>query len=203
MILDLLSHHFERARELYADHWLGFSEVELHQTAGGSGIQENRGDRGLARKRKPAFPNGVRDRREVAPSRLRRSASSILNYSLSAGATSSRRRLCSQRRERASHWSSIAEGQKTPRATPGPQLHRQCAGRCRFPQALDPRLDTVRSDSRFFEVLDRSAFRPIKFRRCQNKACRVPKITFTWLPRTEEHGLSTSRRSSVHSQVEV
>jgi len=31
MILDLLSHRFERARELYADHWLGFSEVELHQ----------------------------------------------------------------------------------------------------------------------------------------------------------------------------
>ena len=31
MILDLLSHQFDRARELYADHWLGFSEVQLHQ----------------------------------------------------------------------------------------------------------------------------------------------------------------------------
>jgi ArsR family transcriptional regulator len=31
VILDLLSHRFERARELYADHWLGFSEVQLHQ----------------------------------------------------------------------------------------------------------------------------------------------------------------------------
>lgn len=31
VVLDLLSHRFERARELYADHWLGFSEVELHQ----------------------------------------------------------------------------------------------------------------------------------------------------------------------------
>jgi ubiquinone/menaquinone biosynthesis C-methylase UbiE/DNA-binding transcriptional ArsR family regulator len=31
IILDLLSHNFERARELYADHWLGFSEVQLHQ----------------------------------------------------------------------------------------------------------------------------------------------------------------------------
>lgn len=30
-ILDLLSHNFEQARELYADLWLGFSEVELHQ----------------------------------------------------------------------------------------------------------------------------------------------------------------------------
>jgi len=31
LILDLLSHRFDRARELYADHWLGFSEVQLHQ----------------------------------------------------------------------------------------------------------------------------------------------------------------------------
>jgi ubiquinone/menaquinone biosynthesis C-methylase UbiE/DNA-binding transcriptional ArsR family regulator len=31
VILDLLNHNFERARELYADHWLGFSEVQLHQ----------------------------------------------------------------------------------------------------------------------------------------------------------------------------
>ncbi len=31
VILDLLSHRFERAREMYADHWLGFSEVQLHQ----------------------------------------------------------------------------------------------------------------------------------------------------------------------------
>ena len=31
VLLDLLSHRFEKARELYADHWLGFSEVELHQ----------------------------------------------------------------------------------------------------------------------------------------------------------------------------
>jgi ubiquinone/menaquinone biosynthesis C-methylase UbiE/DNA-binding HxlR family transcriptional regulator len=28
-VLDLLKHHFEEARELYADLWLGFSEVEL------------------------------------------------------------------------------------------------------------------------------------------------------------------------------
>jgi ArsR family transcriptional regulator len=31
VILDLLSHQFEQARELYADHWLGFTEVDLHQ----------------------------------------------------------------------------------------------------------------------------------------------------------------------------
>ncbi|HEY1769083.1 MAG TPA: metalloregulator ArsR/SmtB family transcription factor [Chthoniobacterales bacterium] len=31
VVLDLLSHRFEKARELYADRWLGFSEVQLHQ----------------------------------------------------------------------------------------------------------------------------------------------------------------------------
>src|SRR5438067_10627023 len=31
VILDLLSHRFEKARELYADHWLGFSEAHLHE----------------------------------------------------------------------------------------------------------------------------------------------------------------------------
>ena len=42
VVLDLLSHRFEKARELYADHWLGFSEVQLHQwleEAGFSGIE--------------------------------------------------------------------------------------------------------------------------------------------------------------------
>lgn len=38
VILDLLSHRFERARELYADHWLGFSEVQLHQWLEESGF---------------------------------------------------------------------------------------------------------------------------------------------------------------------
>jgi ubiquinone/menaquinone biosynthesis C-methylase UbiE/DNA-binding transcriptional ArsR family regulator len=31
VILDLLAHRFDKARELYADHWLGFSEVQLHE----------------------------------------------------------------------------------------------------------------------------------------------------------------------------
>ncbi len=31
MILDLLQHNFERARELYGDRWLGFAESELHR----------------------------------------------------------------------------------------------------------------------------------------------------------------------------
>jgi len=40
VILDLLSHRFERARELYADHWLGFSEVQLHQFLEKGGFQQ-------------------------------------------------------------------------------------------------------------------------------------------------------------------
>ena len=40
VILDLLSHRFDRARELYADHWLGFSEVQLHQFLEKSGFRQ-------------------------------------------------------------------------------------------------------------------------------------------------------------------
>ena len=40
VILDLLNHRFERARELYADHWLGFSEVQLHQLLEESGFSD-------------------------------------------------------------------------------------------------------------------------------------------------------------------
>ncbi|PYL20395.1 MAG: transcriptional regulator, partial [Verrucomicrobia bacterium] len=40
VILDLLSHRFEKARELYADHWLGFSEVQLHQLLEKSGFRD-------------------------------------------------------------------------------------------------------------------------------------------------------------------
>jgi ArsR family transcriptional regulator len=42
MILDLVHHNFERARELYGDHWLGFAESDLHrwmEEAGFKGIQ--------------------------------------------------------------------------------------------------------------------------------------------------------------------
>lgn len=40
VVLDLLSHRFEKARELYADHWLGFSEVQLHQWLEQAGFEE-------------------------------------------------------------------------------------------------------------------------------------------------------------------
>src|SRR6185437_9271373 len=31
LILDLLKHNFEKARELYGDRWLGFAESDLHR----------------------------------------------------------------------------------------------------------------------------------------------------------------------------
>ncbi len=37
-ILDLLAHNFEKARELYADAWLGFSEVQLHEMLKAAGF---------------------------------------------------------------------------------------------------------------------------------------------------------------------
>src|SRR5438552_18038621 len=39
VILDLLAHRFEKARELYADHWLGFSEVQLHELLENAGFK--------------------------------------------------------------------------------------------------------------------------------------------------------------------
>src|SRR2546428_5478931 len=40
VILDLLRHNFEQARKLYADHWLGFSEVRLHQLLEKAGFRD-------------------------------------------------------------------------------------------------------------------------------------------------------------------
>ena len=41
VVLDLLAHSFEQARELYADLWLGFSEVELFRLLEQAGFHEN------------------------------------------------------------------------------------------------------------------------------------------------------------------
>jgi len=38
-ILDLLQHRFAEARELYADVWLGFSEVQLESLLGNVGFR--------------------------------------------------------------------------------------------------------------------------------------------------------------------
>jgi SAM-dependent methyltransferase len=48
IVLDLVKHGFEEARELYADRWLGFSECELAgmlEKAGFSGIETVTADR--------------------------------------------------------------------------------------------------------------------------------------------------------------
>lgn len=40
IVLDLLQHHFEEARELYADRWLGFSESDLASMLEKAGFQQ-------------------------------------------------------------------------------------------------------------------------------------------------------------------
>ncbi len=40
VVLDLLQHSFEQARDLYADTWLGFSEVDLYKMMKKAGFQE-------------------------------------------------------------------------------------------------------------------------------------------------------------------
>ena len=39
MVLDLLQHNFEQARELYGDRWLGFAESDLHNWLEAAGFQ--------------------------------------------------------------------------------------------------------------------------------------------------------------------
>lgn len=60
VILELLSHRFEKARELYADHWLGFSEVKFVSARGAQCR--------FSRKAKSAFSNGIRDWSKVTRS---------------------------------------------------------------------------------------------------------------------------------------
>jgi len=40
VVLDLLQHTFEKARELYADVWLGFSEATLHEMMTSTGFRD-------------------------------------------------------------------------------------------------------------------------------------------------------------------
>lgn len=40
VVLDLLQHQFEEARELYADRWLGFSETDLHSWLKDAGFRD-------------------------------------------------------------------------------------------------------------------------------------------------------------------
>lgn len=40
LVLDLLKHHFEKARELYGDRWLGFAESDLQRWLEGAGFRK-------------------------------------------------------------------------------------------------------------------------------------------------------------------
>ena len=40
LVLDLNQHHFDQARELYGDYWLGFSEADLHAWLAAAGLQQ-------------------------------------------------------------------------------------------------------------------------------------------------------------------
>jgi len=40
VVLDLNQHHFDTARELYGDYWLGFSEADLREWLGAAGLRE-------------------------------------------------------------------------------------------------------------------------------------------------------------------
>jgi ArsR family transcriptional regulator len=40
VVLDLNQHHFDRARDLYGDYWLGFSEADLRAWLAAAGLQQ-------------------------------------------------------------------------------------------------------------------------------------------------------------------
>ena len=40
MVLDLMKHKFDKAKELFGDRWLGFDEGELHQWLESAGFRE-------------------------------------------------------------------------------------------------------------------------------------------------------------------
>jgi SAM-dependent methyltransferase len=40
IVLDLNQHHFDQARELYGDYWLGFSEADLREWLNAAGLQQ-------------------------------------------------------------------------------------------------------------------------------------------------------------------
>jgi ubiquinone/menaquinone biosynthesis C-methylase UbiE len=40
IVLDLNQHHFDQARELYGDYWLGFSEADLREWLAAAGLQQ-------------------------------------------------------------------------------------------------------------------------------------------------------------------
>ena len=60
-ILDLNRHHFEEAREMYADLWLGFTELEIERYLKDGGLQERGDGRRLSRAGSPLLRNDAGD----------------------------------------------------------------------------------------------------------------------------------------------
>ncbi len=50
-VLDLNRHHFEEAREMYADLWLGFTELEIERFLKGAGFKNVDDGCGLSKSR--------------------------------------------------------------------------------------------------------------------------------------------------------
>ena len=70
MILDLLKHNFEKARELYGDRWLGFAESDLHRWLEEAGFKKIEINVVAREEQPPHFPNKrhTRPRKRYTPS---------------------------------------------------------------------------------------------------------------------------------------
>ena len=75
VVLDLVRHNYEEAREMYADLWLGFTEVEALAVSAPGRIQEHRDVGGASGRGSAALRDAVGDsgevRRQVTRLRLR------------------------------------------------------------------------------------------------------------------------------------
>ena len=55
IVIDLNKHQFEKARELYGDHWLGFGQNELYRMIGDAGFRGSKVEVVAKEKKKPFF----------------------------------------------------------------------------------------------------------------------------------------------------
>ena len=55
IVIDLNKHQFEKARELYGDHWLGFGQNELYRMIGDVGFRGSKVEVVAKEKKKPFF----------------------------------------------------------------------------------------------------------------------------------------------------
>ena len=55
IVIDLKKHQFEKARELYGDHWLGFGQNDLYRMIGDAGFRGAKVEVVAKEKKKPFF----------------------------------------------------------------------------------------------------------------------------------------------------